>query len=323
MATLKLGTRGSALALAQSTAVAKSLEALHPKLSVEIVIIKTAGDRNQVTPLAGMGGKGVFVKEIEEALLEGSVDLAVHSLKDVPAVLPPGLTLAAFPRRADPRDILVTKDGRDVESLAPGSRIGTGSLRRRAQISAVRPDLHFFPQRGNVDTRLKRLVEGSFDGILLAAAGLERLGLLSRVAASPIPEDVCLPAPCQGIVGIEMREDDEEWRELVLGLTDPAAAVEACAERGFLSKLGGSCQLPAAALSRFEGGRVRIRARILSPDGTRVASAEAEGPPAEAWQIGADAARLVLSRGGAEILADLDLSGEEYGAPVDPGGETE
>ena len=315
MATLRLGTRGSALAVAQSTAVAKSLEALHRNLSVEIVTIRTEGDRNQVTPLAGMGGKGVFVKEIEEALLDARVDIAVHSLKDMPAALPAGLTLVAFPRRADPHDVLVTPDGKDLDALPPGSRVGTGSLRRRAQLSRARADLHILPQRGNVDTRLKRLAEGSVDAVVLAAAGLERLGLMSRIRAVPIDEDVCLPAACQGLLGIEMREEDEEWAELVRPLTDPAAAVEAAAERGFLTTLGGSCQLPAAALARFEGGRVRTRGRILSPDGTRVAEAEAEGTPLDAWQVGTDVARLALSCGGDEILAELD-AGEAGGAGV-------
>ncbi len=309
MMRLRLGTRGSELALAQARSVAGLLEGSHESLSVELVIIKTTGDRNQVTPLAGMGGKGVFVKEIEEALLAGTIDLAVHSLKDLAARLPDGLALAAFPARADPSDLLITREGRGLDALPPGARVGTGSLRRRAQIRAHRPDLNFVSQRGNVDTRLKRLSEGASEAIILAAAGIDRLGLRAKVRAEPIPVEICLPAAGQGIIAVETREEDEESRELLAPIGDPTATAEACAERGFLSRLQGSCLIPAAALARFDGRRVRIRAKILSVDGARCAMAETEGPAADAWQVGEEAATHCLSRGGDQILGELEAAG--------------
>jgi hydroxymethylbilane synthase len=289
------------------------IQASRAGLSVELAVIKTTGDKNQVVPLSGMGGKGVFVKEIEEALLEGKVDLAVHSLKDLPAQLPDGLSLAAFPRRAEPWDLLVTTGGTGLDDLPRGARIGTGSLRRRAQLAAHRSDLHFVSQRGNVDTRLRKLEQGNVEAMVLAAAGIERLGLRDKIKAEVIPEDICLPSACQGIIGVEMRDSDEELREVVSSIGDPKATVEACAERGFLSELAGSCLIPAAALARFDGKRVRMRARILSTDGVRCAAAEAEGTAADAFQVGADVARLCLDRGGAEILAELEAAGGEAG----------
>ncbi|MBI5516546.1 MAG: hydroxymethylbilane synthase [Deltaproteobacteria bacterium] len=287
MTTLRLATRKSALALAQSRMVARALESLHPGLSVEEVQLTTQGDRVQDRSLAAIGGKGLFVKEIEEALLEGRADLAVHSMKDLPATVPEGLTVCAVPNREDPFDLLVTRDGRGLDALAPGATVGTSSRRRELLLLEARPDLTCALLRGNVDTRLRRLEEGAYDAIVLAAAGVRRLGLSVRGVSL---EGALLPAIAQGALALEAREDDARTRMLVAPLDDPRTRLETHAERAVLRALGGSCVTPVAAYARLAGdGAMRIDGFLATEDGSRrgrayrsgkvvaVASAEALG----------------------------------------------
>lgn len=258
--TWKLGTRGSALAVTQSSHVADALQQAHPGTSVELVIIKTSGDLNQRDPLSQMGGKGVFVKEIEAALLEGSIDFAVHSLKDMPSEQPLGLTLAPPPRRADPRDALVGSVA--LAAVPPGSRIGTGSMRRQTQLRLCRPDLEFADIRGNVPTRVGKWREGTYPGgVILALAGLRRLGDQAGAAAEEIhPLEVaeCVPAPCQGILGVQYRMSDDGAAEYLHALQDPDTTRAAQAERAFLAALGGDCSLPAGGYAEVLGQRLRF-----------------------------------------------------------------
>jgi hydroxymethylbilane synthase len=302
---LRLGTRGSPLALAQSAGVAERLRALHPGLAVELVRIRTSGDRLLGRPLAAVGGKGLFVKEIEEALLRGEVDLAVHSAKDLPGELPPGLTLAAFPARADPRDAFLGRAGGRWVDLAEGAAVGTASLRRQAQLLHRRPDLKVLPLRGNVDTRLRQLDAGAFDGIILALAGLERLGLADRPREVLAP-DIMLPAIGQGALGVEAREADSATRGLLAPLDDPPTRAAVTAERAVLRRLGGSCHTPVAAHAAADEFQVRLAGLIATPDGRRLVRAEWTGPAAAAERTGAELGEALLRAGGAEILAALE-----------------
>ncbi|MCW5774211.1 MAG: hydroxymethylbilane synthase, partial [Rhodospirillaceae bacterium] len=241
-APLKIGTRGSALALAQVRLVAARLAAIHPGLPPpEIVTVKTTGDRVQDRPLAEIGGKGLFAKEIETALLAGAIDLAVHSLKDLETHLPDGLVIAAVLERADPRDVLIAPGADSLAALPAGARVATGSVRRAAQLRALRPDLEIAPLRGNVDTRLARIRAGAAAATLLAKAGLDRLGL-APPEATPIDPDLLVPAPCQGLIALQCRAADENLREILLGLADPAAMAAMAAERALLTGLDGSCR---------------------------------------------------------------------------------
>ncbi len=294
---LRLATRGSRLALAQSRWVARRLEALHPGLRCALVLFRTQGDRRRDRPLPEIGGKGLFTAELEAALRAGEVELAVHSLKDLPTELPSDLGLAAVPAREDPADLLITLDGRSLEELPRGARVGTGSPRRRAQLLALRPDLEVVPVRGNVDTRLRKLREGSFDALVLAAAGLRRLGL--EVRAVPLP---ILPAPGQGALGVEARTDRTDVWVLLAALDDPAARAETTAERAFLEGLGGGCAVPVAARGRVVDGRLRLVGRILDPDGRRWVEVEGEAAPGEARALGLELARRALDRGARALL---------------------
>jgi hydroxymethylbilane synthase len=305
---LRLGTRGSTLALAQANAVADGLRAAGA--GVEIVAMRTEGDRRLGARLAEVGGKGLFVREIEEALLDGRVDVAVHSLKDLPADVPDGLELAAFPRREDPRDVLVTRTGAGLEELAAGAVIGTSSLRRRAMILAARPDLAVETLRGNVDTRLAKLAAGQCDGIVLAAAGLVRLGL-APAHTRALAADTFVPAVGQGIIGVEIRRDDAATRRLVAALDDADTRACASAERSYLRRLGASCNTPMAAhatLDRSAGRpRLRMTAMVASEDGRRILRADAAGAPDDAADVGRGLAELLLGRG-AEAVTALDPS---------------
>lgn len=296
---LRIATRGSELALAQARAIAARLERELGRAS-ELVVVTTSGDRIADRSLAAIGGKGLFVKELEEALLGGRADLAVHSAKDLPARTPPGLALVAFPERADPRDALVARvRGHRLATLPAGARVGTGSVRRAAQLMARRPDLVIVPLRGNVPTRLRKLESEGLDAVVLACAGLERLGLAGRIDER-IPTDVLLPAVAQGTLALETRADDPVARELAR-LDDPHAARSAAAERAFLLRLEGDCNLPLAAYAgEGPGGVLVVRGLVASPDGGTIVRGEARGTDARA--VGVAAAEQVIACGGADVL---------------------
>jgi hydroxymethylbilane synthase len=275
--TLTIATRRSALALAQCRAFVARLGALDPAVQLRELQIVTSGDRIQDRPLAEVGGKGLFVKEIEEALLDGRADLAVHSIKDVPGLLPAGLSIACIPVREDPRDVLVAPDHGTLAALPAGARVGTSSLRRMAQLVAVRPDLRVASIRGNVDTRLRKLEAREFDAIVLARAGLVRLGLAGR-ATEVLSTDVSLPAVGQGALGIECREDDESVRARLAPLHDMETATCVSAERGVLIALGGDCRTPLGAFAERAGEAIRLRAFVANADGSGLRRAERTAP---------------------------------------------
>jgi len=302
--TLRIATRGSELALAQARTVALRL---HEALGAasELVVIKTSGDRFQDVSLAKIGGKGLFIKEIEEALLAGQAELAVHSAKDLPARIAPGLVLAAYPERADPRDALLGRQrGVALAELASGARVGTGSARRRSLLLAARPDLDVVPLRGNVPTRVAKLDGDSLDAVVLACAGLDRLGLGGRIDER-LDTDRLLPAVCQGTLALEARAGSEIALELA-ALDDEASACAVAAERAFLERLEGDCNVPLAAHAELEGeGAMRVRGLVASSDGERVVRGERRGSRSQAAQLGRALADEVLARGGSEILAAL------------------
>lgn len=305
--TLKVATRRSALALWQAGHVKARLEAAWPDLSVELVHVVTTGDRIQDRPLAAIGGKALFLKEIEEKLVAAEVDLAVHSLKDVPPVLPDGLALVAIPERADPLDAFVARDGdahSRLDMLPPKARLGTGSLRRSCQILSWRPDLELVPIRGNIDTRLRKLDEGDMHGLIMAGAALKRLGLTDRLTERLAPER-CLPAVGQGALAVEAREDDAATIDLVRVLNDVDTADCVEAERGFLFRLDGSCQVPIAAHARLDGDELTLRGLVGSPDGRRIVAGEKSSPRAEARPLGLRLAEELLERGADRILQEL------------------
>ncbi|MCC6523022.1 MAG: hydroxymethylbilane synthase [Polyangiaceae bacterium] len=298
---LVLGTRKSKLALAQARAYCASLvERCRPEvaLAIEEVHVVTSGDRFQDRSLQDIGGKGLFIKEVEEALLDRSTDFAVHSIKDVPAALAPGLVLAAVPEREDARDVVVTRNGRPLAELPKGARLGTSSLRRRAYLSLARPDLEVLALRGNVDTRLRKLEEGQVDAIVLAAAGLRRLGLGDR-ATEHLPPELCLPAVGQGALGIECRADDERVRALLARTDHAPTRLCVTAERAVMEAVGGSCHLPVAAYGLRVGGELWLRAMLAEADGTRMRTAERRAP----WPEGDLAAAEALGRALGEELA--------------------
>jgi hydroxymethylbilane synthase len=316
-----IGTRGSALARWQAEHVAARLRSACPGLEVSLRIIKTRGDKILDVPLARVGGKGLFVKEIEEALVRGEVDLAVHSVKDVPAELGEGLVLAAIPEREDPRDALVLPARGGVPArgglgaLARGAVVGTSSLRRRCQLAALRPDLAVRDLRGNVDTRLRKLDAGEFDAVLLAAAGLIRLGFGDRVSELLDPAAM-LPAAGQGALGIEARGDDREALSLAASLHHAETASRVRAERALLARLGGGGQVPIAAHARLEGTGLLLEALVGHPTSGRILRGRAEGDRARAEEIGRDLGADLLARGGGEILDEIlaaDERGEKLG----------
>jgi hydroxymethylbilane synthase len=297
---VKIGTRGSQLALWQANHVKARLEAAEPGLVVELEIIKTKGDKILDVPLAAVGGKGLFVKEIEEALADRRVDLAVHSMKDVPAELLPGLALVAVSAREDARDVLCSHKG-GFRELPAGARVGTSSVRRVCQLLAVRRDLEILPLRGNVDTRLRKLDAGELDAIVLAAAGLHRLGLSDRVTEYLDPS-FCLPAIGQGVLGLEARADDAQTISRVRrALHDEGTAACAAAERAFLIRLQGSCQTPLAAHGSLRSGRLFLDGLVGDLEGRRILREQIEGPPDE--DLGRMLAERLLERGAAELLS--------------------
>ncbi len=307
-ASITIGTRGSPLALIQAELARAALNAAHPDLAVAeiaIAVIRTSGDRIQDRPLAAAGGKGLFTKEIEEALLDGRIDLAVHSMKDVPTRLPDGLEISCLLAREDPRDALICRRAADLAALPAGAVIGTASLRRQAQVRRRRPDLAVAMLRGNVETRLAKLAAGVVDATLLAYAGLRRLGLTEHVTALIEPSEM-LPAVAQGAIGLEHRSADDRMAALLAPLNDPPTATCIAAERAFLAELDGSCRTPIAALARLDDdGGLTFEGEILRPDGSESFQAARHGPASDAALIGADAARELLRRAGPEFLADL------------------
>lgn len=292
---LVIASRGSQLALWQARWVGGQLAARGHECHIEIV--KTTGDKITDVPLAQVGTKGLFTKEIEEALLDGRADLAVHSLKDLPTELPAGLVLAAIPEREDPRDALV---GKRLADLPPGARVGTSSLRRSAQLRKLRPDVAIESVRGNLDTRLRKLDQGQYDAILLAAAGLKRLGWQDRVAETLAPEVMC-PAVGQGALAIETRAAGKGF-EACRVLDDASTHAAVTAERGLLAALGGGCQVPIGAHATIDGGHLRLLGVVASPDGKEQVRGQAEGPTEEAERIGRELGADLLARGGRKIL---------------------
>ncbi len=301
---LTIGTRGSKLALWQAHWVKGELETRHPGLTVELSIIKTTGDKITDVPLAQVGGKGLFVKEIEEALLSKRVDLAVHSMKDVPTAFPDGLGLVVTTEREDPRDALLSPSHATIDALPQGARVGTASLRRQAQLLARRPDLKIFPLRGNLDTRLRRLTDGEYDAILLACAGLSRLGW-GEGLTHPIPVEECLPAIGQGALGIECRLDDTATRDAVAFLNHPDTADAVGAERALLARLEGGCQVPIAAHGRVDGDQLTLDGLVGDEGGSQIIRGRREGARADAEAIGTALAEELLANGAEKILAEF------------------
>jgi hydroxymethylbilane synthase len=301
---LRIGTRGSALALAQATLVQKLIQDQHPHITVELEIIKTTGDKIQDVPLAKIGGKGLFTKEIELAILAGEVDLGVHSMKDVPTEVPPGLVIGITTVREDPRDAFISRKYQTLGEIPPGGRIGTGSLRRRAQLMHLRPDLEVVPIRGNVDTRLRKLVEENLDGLILAAAGLRRLGRAGEITAI-MPETEMLPAIGQGALGLEYREEDAETRELLEFLDHPETKIAVAAERAFLARLEGGCQVPIAAQGSLKNGALVLEGLIGDLTGARLYREHVLGRPEDAASLGRQLAEMLLQQGGAQILSEI------------------
>jgi hydroxymethylbilane synthase len=316
MPTLRLGTRGSQLALFQATTVAGLLNA-RAGINCEIVVIRTSGDRLADAPLSEIGGKRLFVKEIEDSLLAGDVDLAVHSSKDLPAILPEGLEIGAVLPREDPRDAVILPPGRVastidemVRLLGPAPRIGTSSVRRIAQLVGVFPGARFLPIRGNLDTRLRKLDAGDYDALVLAAAGLRRLDHAGRISMT-LPVEICVPAPGQGIIAVEIRAEDAVARAHVARIDEAQAHAAFAAERAVVVRLGGGCQMPIGAYARITGDTVRITGIVVSLDGARAARADAIGSTREPEAAGTDVAEQLLARGADQILADAQRTSAE------------
>jgi len=301
---LRIATRKSQLALWQAEYVKAALEAIHPDLQVELVKMTTQGDKILDTPLAKVGGKGLFVKELETGLLNGEADIAVHSMKDVPVELPEGLHLPVICPREDPRDAFVSNRYKTLDDLPEGARLGTSSLRRQCQIAALRADLQIVDLRGNVNTRLQKLDEGQYDAIILAAAGLKRLGFEARITQFLGPE-ISLPAIGQGAVGIECRSDDERINRLIAPLNDKTTALRVRAERAMNHRLNGGCQVPIAGYAEISHGVILIRGLVGRTNGSEIVRGEIAGPPEDAAELGLVLAEDLLSRGADTILEEL------------------
>jgi hydroxymethylbilane synthase len=298
---LRIGTRGSALALAQAELVGASLAAAHASLEITTDKVVTGGDRDLDRPLSAMGGKGVFTKELDDALLDGRIDAAVHSLKDVPTELPEGLVIGAIGHRGNPFDVLLTLDGRILDELEAGDTVGTSSLRRKAQLLLYNPDLNVVDIRGNLETRWKKLEAGQVDALCLAAAGLERLGWQDRVSEI-LTQEIMVPAVGQGFLAVVVRADDARTLKLVEAYDDAPARVAAECERGFLEALAGGCQVPAGALAQAVGNQVVIEGIIASPDGIHVYRGDHQGRKGSAASIGKRLAVDLLDQGGDRIV---------------------
>lgn len=302
--TVRIGTRASLLAVTQSTWVKTQIEQQYPDTTVELVKITTKGDKILDVPLAKVGGKGLFVKEIEDALLEGRVDLAVHSMKDVPTDLPDGLHVAVIPPRETALDAFISIRCNTLEELPNGATIGTSSLRRKAQLAALRPDLDIQDLRGNLDTRLRKLDEGQYDAIILAGAGLNRLGMQDRITTLFTPEQM-LPAIGQGSLGIELRKSGNELLAGMQFLHDQTTAIAVAAERAFLLRLEGGCQVPIGAHATLKGDSVTLTGLIAAVDGVKVLREQQSAPFEQAEQLGKSLAEILLDRGGKAILDEV------------------
>ncbi len=301
---IKIGTRGSLLALWQANWVKSALTERFPGLTVDLEIIKTQGDKILDVPLAKVGGKGLFVKEIEEALLSRAVDIAVHSMKDMPSEIPDGLCIGAIPERENPRDAFISRNGQTLENLPYGARVGTSSLRRSAQLKILRTDLEIVSLRGNLDTRLKKLESGNLDAVVLAAAGLRRMGFEDRITQY-MDENIMLPAVGQGALCIECRENDPEIRRIVAALDHAESRTVVLGERAFLHRLEGGCQVPIAAHGKLEGNIFSLCGLVASLDGKTVIRETLSGPQQYAGNIGIQLAETLLGKGAKEILAQL------------------
>jgi hydroxymethylbilane synthase len=301
---LIIGTRGSALALAQTSRVREEILRLFPGMEISVKVIRTTGDRSTTASIRSGSATGVFVKELEQALTDEEIDLAVHSMKDLPTQTPPGLRIAAVPEREDARDAFLSAAGVAFSQLPEGSRIGTGSVRRQAQVLARRPDLKVLEIRGNIDTRLRKLQDGTYDALILACAGLNRLGFQSRITA-PLNFLEMLPAPGQGALAVETRADDRRLESVVSALDHPATSVAVAAERSFLRRMGGGCNVPVAAYARVDGSFIEIRGLVASPDGKRVVRDSVRRDAAEALEAAIHLADEILANGGRAILEAL------------------
>ncbi|MFH1674233.1 MAG: hydroxymethylbilane synthase [Pseudomonadota bacterium] len=299
-----IGTRSSALAIWQAEWVRDRLLASYPDLSIELVRIKTKGDKILDVPLAMVGGKGLFVKEIEEALLGKRIDLAVHSMKDMPAEIPTGLCIGAVPERETPWDVLISKDRITFKEMPEGAAIGTSSLRRGSQLKHIRPDIRLESLRGNLDTRIRKLETEDLDAIILAAAGVKRLGMEDRITEY-LTEDIMLPAIGQGALGIEIREDNDFIREIVGGLNHPESKTVVFGERAFLNRLEGGCQIPIAAFGKINGREFELTGLVAEVDGSKVIRQSITGPPEESEALGVTLAERLLDAGAGEILAKI------------------
>ncbi len=302
--TIKIGTRGSKLALWQANWVKSSLELKHPFLSIELEIIKTKGDKILDVPLAKVGGKGLFVKEIEEALIDGRIDLAVHSMKDMPGDIPNGLCIGAIPEREIPQDVLISRHKKPLLELAPGAKIGTSSLRRKSQLLHTRPDLVVLPLRGNLDTRLNKLETENLDAIVLAAAGVKRLGLESRITEY-LDENIMLPAVGQGALCIEVRENDPVVEPIVASLEHPHTRTVILGERAFLNRLEGGCQVPIAAYGKIDKNIFTLAGLVATVDGKTLFKETLTGPEDSSESIGITLAERLISMGAEEIIETL------------------
>jgi len=297
----KIGTRGSKLALMQTSFVADKLRKIMPETNIEICVIKTSGDIMQDVSLLTIGGQGVFVKELEDALLSKKIDLAVHSMKDVPGETPDELMFAAILPREDMRDVLVSRDNIKMESMPKGAKIGTGSQRRGAQIKAILPDINIVPLRGNIDTRLKKIETENLTGVILAAAGMKRMGLAERITQF-LPVETMLPAVGQGALGLQIRKMDIDLIKICASLNDTTTATEVTAERSFLRSLGGGCRLPIAALGKLEGQRLSLEGMIAAPDGSTMIREKVNGSREDAEELGETLANIILEKGGKKLL---------------------
>ena len=298
---IKIGTRGSKLALTQADFVAETIKKIMPEAVIEIRIIKTSGDIMQDISLLKIGGKGVFVKEIEDALLSSAVDLAVHSMKDVPTEIPDGLEFAAILQREDARDILVSRNNRKIEQMPKGAKIGTGSLRRSAQLLDILPDAVIVPLRGNLDTRLRKIETEKLDGVIVAAAGMKRMGFVQRITQF-LPVELMLPAVGQGALGLEVRTGDNELKKILAKINHAPTNTEIAAERSFLRYLGGGCRLPIAALGKLEGDKLSLEGLVASPQGSGIIRDKVKGTIFEAEELGKKLAEMILERGGKKFL---------------------